>query len=191
MEKTDYQTVFDYPEQEDSFKGHVLLCPGIRKELLSRKYAFMSYDWLTGKGLPHALFVNSILPESRLSAQHSAPQSLPPCRWHAHTLLSVAILCCMLVSCLALDCCVCQLILKIASVGGVIIFSLAKKLSFWGAWVAQWVKRLPWAQVMILESRNRVLHWAPCSAGSRLLPLSLLLPLAVLLLTFLLSQINK
>jgi len=42
-----------------------------------------------------------------------------------------------------------------------------------GAWVAQLVGRLPSAQVMVLESRDRVPHRAPCSAGSLLLPLTL------------------
>ena len=46
-----------------------------------------------------------------------------------------------------------------------------------GTWVAQLVKRLPSAQVMIPESPNRVLHRA-------------LLPLTSLLACFL-SQINK
>jgi len=46
----------------------------------------------------------------------------------------------------------------------------------WGAWVAQPVKRLPLAQVMIPGSWDRVLHWAPCSAGSLLLPLPTALP---------------
>ena len=47
---------------------------------------------------------------------------------------------------------------------------LLKTLS-WGAWVAQPVKHLPLAKVMILRSWNRVPHWAPCSVGSLLLPL--------------------
>ncbi|XP_054365653.1 protein YIPF4 isoform X1 [Mirounga angustirostris] len=42
-----------------------------------------------------------------------------------------------------------------------------------GTWVAQLVKRLPLAQVMILESLDRVPHRAPCSAGGLLLPLTL------------------
>ena len=40
-----------------------------------------------------------------------------------------------------------------------------------GAWVAQWVKPLPSAQVMISGSWDRVPHRAPCSAGSLLPPL--------------------
>ena len=47
-----------------------------------------------------------------------------------------------------------------------------------GAWVAQLVKHLTCAQVMILGSWDRVLHWAPCLAGSLLLPLPLPLPTA-------------
>ena len=39
------------------------------------------------------------------------------------------------------------------------------------AWVAQLVKQLPLAQVMIPASWDRVPHRAPCSAGSLLLPL--------------------
>jgi len=55
--------------------------------------------------------------------------------------------------------------------------------------VAQLVKRLPLAQVMILESLDRVPHPAPCSAGCLLLPLTL--PPLMLSLSFSLSQINK
>ncbi|XP_034513918.1 bone marrow stromal antigen 2 isoform X1 [Ailuropoda melanoleuca] len=39
------------------------------------------------------------------------------------------------------------------------------------AWLAQSVKRLPSAQVMVSRSWNGVPHQAPCSAGSLLLPL--------------------
>ena len=67
-----------------------------------------------------------------------------------------------------------------------------------GAWVAQSVKHLPSAQVMILGSWDQVPHQAPCSAGSLLLslPLPLLLPLLCSLslsLSLFLSrcQINK
>ena len=49
-----------------------------------------------------------------------------------------------------------------------------------GAWVAQLVKHLPWAQVIVPESWDPALHWAPCSAGSLLLPLPLQLPLLIL-----------
>jgi len=46
-----------------------------------------------------------------------------------------------------------------------------KNMVYMGAWVAQLVKRLPSARVMILESRDRVPYRAPCSAGGLLLPL--------------------
>ena len=42
-----------------------------------------------------------------------------------------------------------------------------------GAWVAQWVKPLPSAQVMISGSWDRVPHRALCLAGSLLPSLSL------------------
>ena len=60
-------------------------------------------------------------------------------------------------------------------------------------WVAQSVKCLPSAQVMISGSWDQALHQAPCSAGSLLLLLPL--PLLVLSLSLSLSlshsQINK
>ena len=56
---------------------------------------------------------------------------------------------------------------------------------FMGAWVAQSVKHLPSGQVMILESWDQALGQAPCSVGSLLLPLPLLLH------TFSLSLSNK
>jgi len=46
-------------------------------------------------------------------------------------------------------------------------------MAFRGAWVAQMVKHLPLARVMIPESWDRAPHWAPCSTGSLLLPLPL------------------
>ena len=49
-----------------------------------------------------------------------------------------------------------------------------------GAWLAQPVEHLPSAQVMILGSWDQTPPWAPCSGGSLLLPLPLLLPLLVL-----------
>ena len=49
-----------------------------------------------------------------------------------------------------------------------------KVTPFWGAWVAQLVKRLSSAQVMIPGSWDGAPCWAPCSAWS----LVLLLPLA-------------
>jgi len=48
-----------------------------------------------------------------------------------------------------------------------------QKEKVWGAWVAQLVKRLPSAQVVILESQDRVPCRAPRSVGSLLLPLTL------------------
>ena len=42
-----------------------------------------------------------------------------------------------------------------------------------GAWVAQWVKPLPLAQVVISGPWDRAQHWALCSVGSLLPPLSL------------------
>ena len=47
------------------------------------------------------------------------------------------------------------------------------KVSSRGTWVAQWVKPLPSAQVMISGSWDRAPHRALCSAGSLLPPLSL------------------
>ena len=46
----------------------------------------------------------------------------------------------------------------------------AIKLQYWGPWVAQWVKRLPLAQIMIPGSRDKVPRQSPC--------FSLSLPLA-------------
>ena len=46
--------------------------------------------------------------------------------------------------------------------------------------MAQLVRRLPLAQVIIPESRDGAPHWAPDSAGSQLLPLLLPLPLLIL-----------
>jgi len=56
-------------------------------------------------------------------------------------------------------------------------------------WMAQSVKCLPLAQVMILGSWDRAPYQAPCSVGNLLLPLPLLLPLLVL--SLYLCQINK
>ena len=47
----------------------------------------------------------------------------------------------------------------------------AKEIILGGTWVAQSVKQLPSTQVMIPGSWDRVLHWAPRSARSLLLPL--------------------
>jgi len=57
--------------------------------------------------------------------------------------------------------------------------------------VAQLVKRLPSAQVMILESLDRVPHRAPCSARSLLLPLTLPPLMYSLSLSLSLSQMGK
>jgi len=57
----------------------------------------------------------------------------------------------------------------------------------WGTWVAQSVKRLPSAWIMIPGSWDRALHRAPYSAKSLLLPL----PLPLLMLARSLSEINK
>ena len=67
------------------------------------------------------------------------------------------------------------------------IFQL--KNTFWGTWVAQLVKHLPLAQVMISRSWDGGLHWTCCSVGSLLLSLPLLLPLLVLSQS--LSLLNK
>ena len=48
------------------------------------------------------------------------------------------------------------------------------------AWVAQWVRHLALAQVMISGSWDRALRWASCSAGSLVLHLPLQLALLVL-----------
>ena len=45
----------------------------------------------------------------------------------------------------------------------------------WDAWVAQSVKHLPLAQVMILGSWDRAPCWAPCSVWSVLVSLHLLM----------------
>jgi len=60
------------------------------------------------------------------------------------------------------------------------------KDSVGGRLVAQLVGRPPWAQVMILDSRDRVPHRSPCSAGNLLLPLTY-----PLLYSFSVSQMNK
>jgi len=67
------------------------------------------------------------------------------------------------------------------------LHSLSRKNKITGAWVAQLVKRLPSAQVMVPGSWDGAPHWAPCLAGGLLLPLPL--PLLVFLLSF--CQINK
>ena len=48
-----------------------------------------------------------------------------------------------------------------------------KDLASRGTWVAQSLKRLPLAQVIIPGSWDRALHRVLCSAGSLLLPLPL------------------
>ena len=68
-----------------------------------------------------------------------------------------------------------------------------RKVTKRDAWVAQLVKPLPLAQVMIPESWDRVSHWAPCSVGILLLslPLTATLPACALSLSLSLWQINK
>ena len=56
-------------------------------------------------------------------------------------------------------------------------------------WVAQLVKCLPSAQVMIPGSWDQVPHWAPCSVGSLLLPLLLPTPSHSLSLSLFLKKI--
>ena len=64
---------------------------------------------------------------------------------------------------------------------------VGKDILLRGTWVAQSVKHLPSAQVRIPGSWDRILHWAPCSAGSLLLPL----PFLLLVISLSLSQINN
>ena len=66
---------------------------------------------------------------------------------------------------------------------------LSKNPLFGGAWVAQLVKLLPSAQVMIPGFGIKPLIRLPAQKGSLLL--SLLLPLLVCVLSLLLTQINK
>ena len=47
-----------------------------------------------------------------------------------------------------------------------------KTKNFWGAWVAQLVKHLSSAQVMILESQDQVSHLVPCWGGKESASLS-------------------
>ena len=56
--------------------------------------------------------------------------------------------------------------------------------------MAESVKPLPSAGVMVLESQDRALSQAPCSAGSLLLPLHPACAIAVMI-SVSLSQINK
>ena len=62
-------------------------------------------------------------------------------------------------------------------------------MAWWGTWVAQWVKHLPSAQIMIPGSWDGAPHGDPCSSGNLLLLLPL--PLSLLMLSLSLSQINK
>ena len=62
-------------------------------------------------------------------------------------------------------------------------------MQIWGTWVAQSVKHLPLAQVMILGSWDPAAHGALCSVGSLLLPLPL--PLLVFPLSLPVCQMNK
>ena len=50
---------------------------------------------------------------------------------------------------------------------------LPVKQHYWGTWVAQSVKCLPSAQVMVPGSWDQAPHRAPCSAGDLLLSLVL------------------
>lgn len=68
-------------------------------------------------------------------------------------------------------------------------YSAIKRMKSWDAWVAQSVKWLPLAQVMLSGFWDQVLHWAPPSVGSLLL-LSLCLP-SVCHSAHLFYQINK
>ena len=67
-----------------------------------------------------------------------------------------------------------------------IIFFL---IFIWSAWVAQSVKHLPLAQLMISGSWDRAPHQALCSARSLLLPLPLSLPFPLLVLFYRNSQV--
>ena len=62
------------------------------------------------------------------------------------------------------------------------VISLVIKL-FRVTWVAQSVRCMPLAQVMISGSWDQVPCWAPCSAGTLLLPLLLLILLLLLFLS--------
>ena len=77
-----------------------------------------------------------------------------------------------------------ELLLSLNAVGLICVESDLR-----GTWVAQSVRHLPSAQVMIAGSWDGVLRWALCSMGSLLLPLPLPLPLLVL--PFSLFQINE
>ena len=70
------------------------------------------------------------------------------------------------------------------------LISLCLKLKRRGAWVAQSVKRLPSAPVMISGSWDQAPYRAPCPAGGLLLPLSPS-PLLVLSLSLSLKSINQ
>ena len=66
-----------------------------------------------------------------------------------------------------------------------------RKRVSWSAWVAQWVKHLPLALVMIPGSWDPAPCPSPCSVRSLLLTLPLLLPLLVLSVPVSLSLSNK
>ena len=66
-----------------------------------------------------------------------------------------------------------------------------QETKYGGTWVAQSVKHLPLAQVMIPGSWDQAPHWAPFSEGSLLLPLPLPLPAAPPAYVLSLSQSNK
>ena len=65
--------------------------------------------------------------------------------------------------------------------------TLTKFVLFWGAWVAQSVKHLPWAQLMI----SQVQGLAPCLEGKLLFPLPLPPPHSQFVGTHTLSQIKS
>jgi len=70
------------------------------------------------------------------------------------------------------------------------LITQAENRMLWGVWLAQSVKRLPSAQVMIPGSRDRAPRQTPCSAGSLLLPLLVAPPAYALSLSLSVKQTN-